>query len=234
MFPCPSCAGARPHSLPRIRGGVSVCSCHIRQLRRSSPHTRGCFQALSRGPHCRVVFPAYAGVFLGSEFSVWRRSSLPRIRGGVSNVHDRISATETSSPHTRGCFSISPCHSHMYPVFPAYAGVFLLHRRRLLDRLRLPRIRGGVSPSFDTKCQQSKSSPHTRGCFPLHRDYEHGERVFPAYAGVFLQSSHYWMLKKSLPRIRGGVSVGGKDRFTPVESSPHTRGCFSILSSLAL
>ena len=34
--------------------------------------------------------------------------------------------------------------------------------------------------------------------------------------------------KESLPRIRGGVSVGQKERFTTAESSPHTRGCFQL------
>ena len=73
---------------------------------------------------------------------------------------------------------------------------------------------------------RDESSPHTRGCFPPGAARSILVYVFPAYAGVFPTMTQFTARLKSLPRIRGGVSVGGKDRFTPSESSPHTRGCF--------
>ena len=72
----------------------------------------------------------------------------------------------------------------------------------------------------------SKSSPHSRGCFHLDRAIRACGCVFPAFAGVFPLRSLRKLLRKRLPRIRGGVSdddtVVGVDRL----SSPHSRGCF--------
>ena len=115
-------------------------------------------------------------------------------------------------------------------VFPAYAGVFLFSRRRGVMRHGLPRIRGGVSDAFRQIDGEIESSPHTRGCFSQSILHSPPLRVFPAYAGVFLDSGERNDSNSRLPRIRGGVSR--PDDRTPGRetSSPHTRGCFWRLS----
>ena len=52
--------------LPRIRGGVSLFEWYCVIRKRSSPHTRGCFLNAYQKQLLYQVFPAYAGVFLGS------------------------------------------------------------------------------------------------------------------------------------------------------------------------
>ena len=145
VFPTFSASLISSRSLPRIRGGVSPEYMRSGKIPESSPHTRGCFPYGQSASHTR--------------------HSLPRIRGGVSSSSSPDAETFLSSPHTRGCFSI---HCYFYRtdnVFPAYAGVFPDLEAGLLTDCRLPRIRGGVSPSKPERPVQAESSPHTRGCF---------------------------------------------------------------------
>ena len=92
--------------LPRIRGGVSRAFTRFQSLKRSSPHTRGCFVASFCDMLNTAVFPAYAGVFLPLADTSAPGSSLPRIRGGVSLQDGGHILVILSSPHTRGCFRI--------------------------------------------------------------------------------------------------------------------------------
>ena len=71
-------------------------------------------------------------------------------------------------------------------VFPAYAGVFLLSAENSEFSLGLPRIRGGVSLPDIFRFTVIESSPHTRGCFLQKTVSKLFMKVFPAYAGVFL------------------------------------------------
>ena len=151
--------------LPRIRGGVSLWVWLNSQLHQSSPHTRGCFRAHGRHNRRIQVFPAYAGVFPHRRRSCSCLRGLPRIRGGVSAAERHILSAVGSSPHTRGCFRDRVHFSGACNVFPAYAGVFLAASTLSAHEQRLPRIRGGVSPSCHRRRPEQKSSPHTRGCF---------------------------------------------------------------------
>ena len=153
-----------------------------------------------------MVFPAYAGVFLGVNCSGRPPSRLPRIRGGVSTSSVGNITWRKSSPHTRGCFSHYGRGGAGGPVFPAYAGVFPLPVRCMSVRNSLPRIRGGVSGAMLYQQKWALSSPHTRGCFLVN--------------GITEQ------VLGSLPRIRGGVSDPHLGKIWVARSSPHTRGCF--------
>ena len=90
-------------------------------------------------------------------------------------------------------------------VFPAYAGMF---RRK--DQPKglvpcFPRIRGDVPALSDAKLRIYEFSPHTRGCSWLMGDGFCPLPVFPAYAGMFLQSLGATFDSVGFPRIRGDV-----------------------------
>ena len=95
------------------------------------------------------VFPAYAGVFPYTGKAVTEAASLPRIRGGVSYRPVGSGCWHRSSPHTRGCFSDFAGAAESQMVFPAYAGVFLVVSDIENNMTGLPRIRGGVSESWE-------------------------------------------------------------------------------------
>ena len=144
-------------------------------------------------------------MFLPSAYRKGRTCGLPRIRGGVSVFKSLLTVVV---------------------VFPAYAGVFLSLMDISTMSISLPRIRGGVSPMRHRRRPGRKSSPHTRGCFGTTLSGLCSQRVFPAYAGVFLVASGISAEIFCLPRIRGGVSAHRFRLRALVESSPHTRGCF--------
>ena len=179
---------ARPlPGLPRIRGGVSLGEVCLYDREESSPHTRGCFLLPVLRIAERVVFPAYAGVFLPRDGILQTWISLPRIRGGVSMKDSSMAAVVLSSPHTRGCFCRRAYHLRRNDVFPAYAGVFLINFIIQILQGGLPRIRGGVSIAVMICQPPPGSSPHTRGCFCHVGPRKKRPEVFPAYAGVFLR-----------------------------------------------
>ena len=174
VFPAPQARTRRRSCLPRIRGGVSPFIVISIALIMSSPHTRGCFLTLRQDCSPIAVFPAYAGVFPPRSLKGLCRRSLPRIRGGVSDIPDTVDADSGSSPHTRGCFFWRDVDRWLTSVFPAYAGVFLTFGRLQIGSGSLPRIRGGVSAAPDVKFRMEASSPHTRGCFSGYLRQERG------------------------------------------------------------
>ena len=99
---------------------------------------------------------------------------------------------------------------------------------RSLTPTSLPRIRGGVSVGVQSGGRADVSSPHTRGCFSVLRSLNYSSCVFPAYAGVFLMGFGNYDIDEGLPRIRGGVSLASQVYERAKQSSPHTRGCFSL------
>ena len=65
---------------------------------------RGCFGWLSDRYDFEVVFPAYAGMFLGSTCFAVTRSSSPRVCGDVSLASDSVHCFHWFSLRMRGCF----------------------------------------------------------------------------------------------------------------------------------
>ena len=192
--------------LPRMRGGVS------------GSHARGAVP--------RTIFPACAGVFPEYAGEIKARADLPRMRGGVSYINKIYMHFSISSPHARGCFSRSMARAISSMIFPACAGVFPLMIRSSVGSLYLPRMRGGVSGSARELKNHPESSPHARGCFSSPCATLSNGLIFPACAGVFLNSLDFFFMAGDLPRMRGGVSCYGGKMSAKGESSPHARGCF--------
>jgi hypothetical protein len=88
VFPEAICPGLLLLSLPRARGGVSVLGYQGVYDELSSPRTRGCFLHYQENGGDAGVFPAHAGVFLLGVALATEKASLPRARGGVSDIED--------------------------------------------------------------------------------------------------------------------------------------------------
>ncbi len=113
-----------------------------------SPHTRGCSLLLACGAMLMQVFPAYAGMFLSDMVSKGKIDCFPRIRGDVPTPHISAALLLMFSPHTRGCSTVTWEGVNGMPVFPAYAGMFLVTSIHGIGTVSFPRIRGDVpSPS---------------------------------------------------------------------------------------
>ncbi len=109
----PTCVGVflllsrqrrRRRRLPHMRGGVSVRYLVASEYGESSPHAWGCFLTKSRFRNEKIVFPTCVGVFPSRTALETLLSSLPHMRGGVSDVKQSSPNRTRSSPHAWGCF----------------------------------------------------------------------------------------------------------------------------------
>ena len=88
-----------------------------------------------------------------------------------------------------------------------------------------PRIRGDVPPKPISPKVKFWFSPHTRGCSAVQRLWKTLQRVFPAYAGMFLVDELAGAADVCFPRIRGDVPQSKPGHTWYCSFSPHTRGC---------
>ena len=197
---------SRCRSIPRASGGVSQ-KAHSLDLRGS-------------------VFPAQAGVFPCPTASISSQPSIPRASGGVSTSSSRERPCNAYSPRKRGCFSKNLREHGSYQVFPAQAGVFLSQPSGKVLPASIPRASGGVSGRRLSKKRACRYSPRKRGCFRRCGLCRGQEEVFPAQAGVFLQSSTSKRRPDGIPRASGGVSEADLFEYGEKLYSPRKRGCF--------
>ena len=171
------------------------------------------------------VFPAYAGMFLGSTTHWRHQKRFPRVRGDVPAVSAPSSALTEFSPRTRGCSSLTDQLKPQDYVFPAYAGMFLSISRLAIVPFRFPRVRGDVPAKYRTGYECGRFSPRTRGC-SFDRRFGGGYKlVFPAYAGMFLKGVRLRDKNRRFPRVRGDVPQSDSNFLPPRVFSPRTRGC---------
>ena len=131
------------------------------------------------------------------------------------------------------------------PVFPAHAGMFLHGRFSSPSRLSFPRARGDVPaisstqpttqrfprargdvPSWRRRLYQIRVfSPRTRGCSLTPREVLIHAVVFPAHAGMFLESPSPPSPVVCFPRARGDVPFLHVNAESAQQFSPRTRGC---------
>ena len=170
---------------PRIRGDVPHTAPIRWVLPEFSPHTRGCSGIIDDFKVTPKVFPAYAGMFRSAYISAPSGPGFPRIRGDVPPPWIKIWATQSFSPHTRGCSLVLHQPRSGSGVFPAYAGMFLRKMESMFYRASFPRIRGDVPRGTRPETPRGAFSPHTRGCSPFGLGGGYLGGVFPAYAGMF-------------------------------------------------
>ena len=152
-----------------------------------------------------MVFPAYAGMFPGSQLEISTLTSFPRIRGDVPDIKTSGLIPRLFSPHTRGCSAAEIADSERKAVFPAYAGMFPWVRAVRNATLSFPRIRGDVPSELKPEMWPNAFSPHTRGCSATFLLPAPRHPVFPAYAGMFPTAVGTPVAGAGFPRIRGDV-----------------------------
>ena len=130
----PACAGMfrtapKPRknclSFPRVRGDVPIMRLTACIPGSFSPRARGCSAIAETSLEGGDVFPACAGMFLGSGGFRVEPQRFPRVRGDVPPPAMGSKKLLPFSPRARGC---SQCPNNVVSflaVFPACAGMFL-------------------------------------------------------------------------------------------------------------
>ena len=150
------------------------------------------------------IIPAYAGSTSASTTSDSSISDHPRIRGEHGPPMPVSSASNGSSPHTRGALPAFDVPVDFGGIIPAYAGSTSTHFFLFWSYSDHPRIRGEHRANLPVESADCGSSPHTRGA-------RRGWCLFCSRTG-----DH--------PRIRGEHFLLGVPDSVSEGSSPHTRG----------
>ncbi len=129
VFPTASVGGSKPHSLPHVRGGVSLPVVTKLARASSSPRAWGCFRPPRHRGRSAHVFPTCVGVFLTYHDRINSKCGLPHVRGGVSGAMGAGKGDTPSSPRAWGCFQRGGKRKSPPPVFPTCVGVFLLRHQ---------------------------------------------------------------------------------------------------------
>ena len=111
------------------------------------------------------AFPAYAGMFLLSLLVRLLFHRFPRVCGDVSSYLTAAFDEGMLSPRMRGCFHASRRRLFSSRAFPAYAGMFLIPKRLILNIRSFPRVCGDVSETIISINISHVLSPRMRGCF---------------------------------------------------------------------
>ena len=188
---------------PRIRGEHLSRGYSKEKERGSSPHTRGARTDEPRHRRRFGIIPAYAGSTYRSEDMHGGHTDHPRIRGEHGPPMPVNSASNGSSPHTRGALVHWSLRSISSRIIPAYAGSTRADQEEGDGARDHPRIRGEHAAPPGTIRQTRGSSPHTRGARPVQPRPGGATRIIPAYAGSTRARRRRCAAVRDHPRIRG-------------------------------
>ena len=215
----------RTHGFPRVCGDVPHEALAPYACVRFSPRMRGCSYLEAKKSAAWHVFPAYAGMFRRDRPSGGAAGSFPRVCGDVPYLRKEAQDLSGFSPRMRGCSCYTPLGGGNFEVFPAYAGMFRTPRKKTAATSCFPRVCGDV-PAYQSLYEAfSRFSPRMRGCSAGIDVYGKVSKVFPAYAGMFLDGTNIESGGTSFPRVCGDVPAhAGEGRFGLL-FSPRMRGC---------
>ena len=170
---------------PRVRGDVPGVLRRNRHHQLFSPRARGCSPLRMASHQLHLVFPACAGMFLGTEKFCHFLRSFPRVRGDVPRSAWRRTSCTLFSPRARGCSSGSQKFS--------------------ARKICFPRVRGDVPRRGPLGGGLFRFSPRARGCSQPWQGGDNENPVFPACAGMFPSLLSSDLRSSRFPRVRGDV-----------------------------
>ena len=149
--------------LPRMRGDRPFSGRLISFISWFTPHARGSTGFCPSSLRKREVYPACAGIDLGSMPKYFRQSCLPRMRGDRPIRTSGLCQNTPFTPHARGSTYGRIRRNRRKSVYPACAGIdpkpFLFAR----CNHSLPRMRGDRPVRGCPGCRSGMFTPHARG-----------------------------------------------------------------------
>ena len=172
------------HRLPRARGDRPLQQRRQQRIAQSTPRTRGSTCRHRATQYHVVVYPAHAGIDLGTTSRRRLIFCLPRARGDRPPQHWSKPSLFKSTPRTRGS-TISWGGVVWYvDVYPAHAGIDLLLADFRHAVTRLPRARGDRPSAGELVYTFRESTPRTRGSTCTRQRRHRTKTVYPAHAGI--------------------------------------------------
>ena len=144
MFLRSARTGGNGRGFPRASGDVPLDNTRAKIRTKFSPRERGCSQRLRPLTSTRQVFPARAGMFLGSAGQEVPSRGFPRASGDVPSLSCKRRRGTGFSPRERGCSDRCWPRPCIKRVFPARAGMFRSMGAESLSPDSFPRASGDV------------------------------------------------------------------------------------------
>ena len=169
----PRMRGDRPHPLDGAAYALSF-----------TPHARGSTRQRSRCSVWLRVYPACAGIDLGSAKDSNSIHSLPRMRGDRPDTVKVLTIITAFTPHARGSTPIPVRCCRRRPVYPACAGIDRAVSKSFGRSRSLPRMRGDRPWISYHSLGVNSFTPHARGSTCRLRRMDLHTSVYPACAGI--------------------------------------------------
>ena len=99
---------------------------------------------------------------------------------------------------------------------------------RVVGQPCFPRVRGDVPDILMDIAEPQVFSPRARGCSEFRKSLYGDSLVFPACAGMFLDTKTNDAGHRSFPRVRGDVPLLVEGVQSQAVFSPRARGCSAI------
>jgi len=129
-----------------------------------------------------------------------------------------------STPHARGSTSTIKITENACKVYPACAGIHPSSALAVAPIRCLPRMRGDPPQGWRRKRGTTMSTPHARGSTFLLIFSLPLIRVYPACAGIHLDTLVHGAHGACLPRMRGDPPSSVSGFIVYLTSTPHARG----------
>jgi len=146
------------------------------------------------------------------------------MRGDRPHGPVRLLSCLLATPHARGSTWRSHREIGSGWGYPACAGIDPHHRRYYRRRHGLPRMRGDRPRLISLDSNSRLATPHARGSTPPAASRRRCRRGYPACAGIDPCETHYILLQKRLPRMRGDRPLVNAMRKGWLWATPHARG----------
>ena len=207
-----------------MRGDRPWSASQPRRLSWFTPHARGSTSRRLGKNYKKLVYPACAGIDRRGRTSFSISTRLPRMRGDRPYLCQVSEWRQQFTPHARGSTARAGLLHIRESVYPACAGIDPSLLEKVMNELRLPRMRGDRPYAKNYITFGHVFTPHARGSTIFSNSSSPNILVYPACAGIDLDRHGLYPGHYRLPRMRGdrpGTSLLKKlgKRFTP-----HARG----------
>ncbi len=146
------------------------------------------------------------------------------MRGDPPPLDLDMDAGQASTPHARGSTPLVTPDVTGSAVYPACAGIHLIHSVWIHLQVCLPRMRGDPPRYSAVVKQLIESTPHARGSTSPYPHFRGPGDVYPACAGIHRHKVPSSLSTLRLPRMRGDPPLVMHYLSAGAASTPHARG----------
>ena len=169
--------------LPRACGDVPISIDPAYKEQGFTPRLRGCTQFAVDHLQGHPIYPAPAGVYLLAVCCTDFSGDLPRACGDIPPTEYKRQHGLRFTPRLRGCTQERRASDFAAAIYPAPAGMYLVHFSLRVLKGNLPRACGDVPYDTDNDGKLDLFTPRLRGCTSIAKGGGPNQLAIPATWG---------------------------------------------------